>query len=239
MKQLNELEYPGFLRAFLGLMMEPGATTEALFQKEPPAYIIRMLLLFFFTLLLPILLAFAFKEHAEVSEYEMKNFITLVGVALLTIVFFVAVEGILLLILGYDISPLTITAITTYAVSPVIVMVLVLYSFSYISSGQLLLADALLTGNFVAGGYYIRVLPYVVGITQVAMLYIFFWGIVNGCGASYLSGFAVFLVSMVPLVMSFSLAVYAIGQVVPGSSDLLMDFVRMPLNLQVLKGSGG
>ena len=222
-----------FGEAFFGLILEPRATIEALFQEESAEHGLSMLVTFLAALFLPMLLWGPRYGAASETIPATYSFALLV---LLTILVFFMFQGWLFMVLGIECSAWNRFTIIGYCCAPLVIAVVVVYSFNYFSSGYISLLRVLITGQWGHATRFVKVLPIALILAQLAALAVYFYSIRAACGLHTVSALAVTVVSLIPFYLSFSLGLLGAQFVHPGILEVVLRAFNLTESLRAILG---
>lgn len=196
---------PGFFEAFLGLLLQPGETTEQLLSAPVPPYIVRFLILGVAALYVPLLF--------ELNRYGLGLFqsdvlFSITILCFFSLLVFLVIEALFLNLLGVNISVPQLLGIIAYCLVPATLALLLIYLFNYLSVGRLSLIQYLITGNFEGEDRFIRVMPIVVAIVLMAMLLVFHYGIRFIGEYGHFTGIVLSAFSLLPLYVALLVGLF-------------------------------
>ena len=141
---------------------------------------------------------------------------------------FILIESIFLGFLGLGFSPLRVAACIGYSSAPLVGALWLTYLFNYLSNGRLTIVTLLITGASTPNDPTIESMPYVFIISQLLMIIVFFYSLLNMTRLRWISGGLVALVSLLPLYGSFLLGLFLAETSNPGTIRLLLQVINSP-----------
>ncbi len=224
-----ETECPNLPDTVSGLITEPGHMTEILFRQDPPPHIITLLTIFALTLIIPI--------TAQIIKFDLLGytpilFISTTIIIIFTLLIFVLFEVIFLRTVGVDASLSKVFATLAYAVTPLVLMLLIIYLFNYMANGRLSIITLILTGYSSVDDRFLTVLPIALIIAKLNFLLILFYSI-KAMGELEILGAALLTIcSILPLYLALIFALLIGELVTPGASDVFIRLI-VPTHLSI------
>ncbi len=221
-----------FSEALVGLMLEPGNTTETLLNKENPPYSASFLALLMLSIFIPIV---AQLVKYDMTIYNPEAIVSLVMVVVFTLLIFVFLELLFLRMFGIEASLRKVFAAASYCCAPILLALWLIYAFNYLSTGRLSILQFLLTGYVDSGDSFMRILPLAVLIAHINVLLVFCYGI-RALGNLYTVNAMVFtLFSVLPFYAALFVGVSLGDRINPGTIDIFMKVISSPASLTVYK----
>ena len=230
MTKSGKVEPIGFVEAFLGLVLEPGTTTDVLYRQKSPPYAITLLLALIVTIFVPIA-AQLYKYGFAV--YRLDMVFPLFIIFTFTFLIFVLLEAILLFVLGVDSSVDDVIASTGYALTPLILAIWLLYLFNYLNNGSLTFVAYLLEGASGEVDSFIQIAPIAFLIAQLWVLLVFFYSIRAMGEMSGLSALLVTIVSTIPFLISLFIGLNVAELARPGTIEVFQKILESPRSLLI------
>ena len=188
-----------FFEAVFGLLLDPGATTEALLKDKRPRFAVSLTLAFIVTILAPMI---AQMSKLAVTSPLVRSLISVSVVVCVSVMVFGLLEGLLLELLSFQFTMPRLMAVISYCLTPLTVAIWLIYGFNYFTSGRLSLVSLLLTGYGAMDDRFLKIVPIAAAIALLMMLLNFFHS-VRAMGKTHRStAFALTVVSLIPLVIS-------------------------------------
>ena len=188
-------ENPNFIEAVIGFIFEPSATIQSLLDNEDPPFSLSLLISLMLTIFVPIV--------AQLIKYDLKvdpaSVFAIGIVALVTIFVFIIVEGLLLLIFGFQLTLSQLVAAVMYSSVPLMCALWLIFIANYIASGNISLVTYLLTGIGRPNDSFIQILPFAFSFAVALMTINFFYAIrwLGDCFG--MTALAITLISLFPL----------------------------------------
>ncbi len=220
-----EKEQPNFIEAYLGLVLNPAEMTETLFSREKPPYVFSFFMVAILSVFGPIVLQTLKYGYSLFDTTAVASLAIIVG---FTVLCFILIESIFLGILGLGFSPLRVGACIGYSSAPLVGALWLTYLFNFMSNGRLTLVTLLITGASSPDDPTMESIPYVLIISQLLMLIVFFYSLLNMGRLRWLSGGLVAVASLVPLYGSFILGIFLADSLNPGTVNLLLKVINSP-----------
>jgi len=207
---------PNFLEALTGLVFEPGYTTEVFLNEKLPPFIPGIILSFFLTVTVP-LLAFVLKHDAR-----FENAASLTGIffaLVFAFVLFILFEGLLLLLVRIQASPVQLLGMASYCLVPVMFAIWLIYLFNFFSDGRLTVAELMVTGYGPISSQFLRILPVALIIVQINVFLLVYYSLKTLGSLSFFGALFTTLLSIIPFYLSFVLGTFLGDIVHPGTID--------------------
>lgn len=206
----------GFIGALFGLAIQPWESTQLLLQDEKPRFAISFLVLFILIIFGPALIYIL--QHGDQTPVPQK--INMLAVAFLTfLILYIIFQAIFFFILGFEFTFAQLFASIIYSLTPFMALLLIVYAFNYISSGNFRFLHAMAQGQISAPLAYTKIMPWLVMITELSMFFTIMFSIKVLNDASNTSAFIYTFLALAPL----AAAAYGSGIIseifVPGSKS--------------------
>lgn len=212
----------GLGQTFFGIISEPRATIEILFQHPRYPFPSTLLAL----LLIAIFLPFAIQIHLLRLPITRPEFIAGLACTLgFTLLLFLLLEWLLLAILGIQVSLRQLYALIAYASVPLTASLVCLYLANRLIDGDFTLVNFALTGYSRVNRQFMAFIPLIILLTHLAVIFVFAFGLEH-LGRAYLpTSLCITIVSAVPFYASVLIGLYITESAIPGTYQALIDAV--------------
>jgi len=220
-----------FLEAFFGLILEPRTTIAILFEDESPRHGLSFIIVLLITIFGPVL--------TQTSKYgdpfeTIPAVYALALLMLITIIVFLLLESWFFMLMGIDCNSWSLFSAIGYCCAPLVVVVIFIYGFNYISSGYLSLLRVLVTGQWGYATKFVKVLPLALCIAQVSIVVLFYYSIKRVGELHTLSALCLTLFSLVPFYIAFTLGLLVAQLVHPGILQVVGQAMNVPESLRII-----
>jgi hypothetical protein len=219
-------ESPSLLESLIGLIFEPRNTVEALLSEDRPRHGLSLLTLLLLAVFGPIAYQFYYLGYNQQSLTAASALLVLI---LFTIITFLMLESWLFILLGIDASPSAIYSCLSYSFGPLILAVILVYTFNYISSGTFSLIDVLVVGKALISERFLRIFPIAIAIVQINALLVFFSGVKYIGHMHPITAVAVSLFSLIIFYIAFAAGLFVAESIHHGIVDLVVALMTSPV----------
>ena len=213
------------LAVLFGMVVAPGETCENLLSESVPRHFITLFFLFFFILFTPPIANLLLHER-EIYRPEILGAMVLIFT--LTIAFFIFLERVLLFVIGVQANIFKVSAIVSYALIPLMISTLVMYTTNFAISGDIMYLTFLPSGIAVDNPVMESILPYIVTLGSLFTFIIFYQGIRSLELMYFGNAFIISILSMVCFSFALLAALTVANIVAPGSIDTFQLFNAAP-----------
>ncbi len=217
-----------FPTTFFGLIFRPVATIDHLYTYPKPLYACILLLFFLATLAFPLLISFQIHGAMIFSPQAILN---LFLVIILVFLYFVFVESFFLSLFGLDMTVPWMAQTACFCLSPITVLLWILYYANYQYSGSISLMNLAMGGDVSSADQFINKAPYIINISLLLMASILFQSIRRAGNLFAINALIITAVSMIPLHLAIILAILTSNLISPGSADVFIQMIYSPAAL--------
>ena len=214
-----------FIEAILGLTLQPGETTEVLFEDERPRYAYGCLLCLLVTVFTPIV-----AQHLKygINLGNSEAMISLGIVVGMTVLVFLLAECLFLLVLGVRATIAQVFASLCYTFTPFTVGLLLIYLFNYFAHGSITVVDLLVTGSSNSNDRFLIILPYALMIIQLNCLLVFWYSLRAFGQIGAFSAAAIAFLSLIPFYASLIGGLFVGEMARPGTIEIFKRILLAP-----------
>jgi len=216
------------LDTVIGLVIAPGETTQLLLSAPYPRYGLPILLLFYLSILVPVAIQ---SMMSGMLLYHEKALAALLVIPTLTVVLFVFAEAVFLRFFAIRPSFAKLASSICYALMPLITIFLAMYVINYMASGSIAYLTIVLNGYAAENVAYKQVVPWVVSVGFLLSFIVFFHSLKTLGDLYPINALMIALLSMLPLVGAFTVAVVTADFLLKGLSGVFQEILLAPSSM--------